>query len=57
MNGDVEYDGPVRNGGRYSLSSHNGDLTLVVAEGTNASVAVSTFNGEFESDFPYRRRR
>ncbi|MBA3259257.1 MAG: DUF4097 family beta strand repeat protein [Gemmatimonadales bacterium] len=52
VNGDVEYDGPVRNGGRYSLSSHNGDLTLVVAQGTNASVAVSTFNGEFESDFP-----
>jgi DUF4097 and DUF4098 domain-containing protein YvlB len=52
VNGDVEYDGPVRNGGRYSLSSHNGDLTLVVAQGTNASVSVSTFNGEFESEFP-----
>jgi DUF4097 and DUF4098 domain-containing protein YvlB len=52
VNGDVDYDGPVRNGGRYTLSSHNGDLTLSVAEGTNASVAVSTFNGEFESDFP-----
>lgn len=52
VNGDVTYDGPVRNGGRYALSSHNGDLTLAVAEGTNASVSVSTFNGEFESDFP-----
>jgi len=52
VNGDVEYDGPVKNGGRYSLSSHNGDLTLVVAPGTNASMAVSTFNGEFESEFP-----
>lgn len=52
VNGDVEYDGPVHNGGRYSLSSHNGDLTLAVAEGTNASVSVSTFNGEFESEFP-----
>jgi DUF4097 and DUF4098 domain-containing protein YvlB len=52
VNGDVDYDGPVRNGGRYALSSHNGDLTLSVAEGTNATVAVSTFNGEFESEFP-----
>jgi DUF4097 and DUF4098 domain-containing protein YvlB len=52
VNGDVVYDGPVRNGGRYSLSSHNGDLTLVVAEGTNAAVSVATFNGEFESAFP-----
>ncbi len=52
VNGDVDYDGTVRNGGRYTLSSHNGDLTLTVAEGTNAAVAVSTFNGEFESEFP-----
>jgi DUF4097 and DUF4098 domain-containing protein YvlB len=52
VNGDIEYAGPVRSGGRYDLSSHNGDLTLTVAEGTSAAVAVSTFNGEFESEFP-----
>jgi hypothetical protein len=52
VNGDITYNGPVRNGGRYSFSTHNGDVTLTVAEGTNASVAVSTFNGEFESEFP-----
>jgi DUF4097 and DUF4098 domain-containing protein YvlB len=52
VNGDISYHGPVRNGGRYSFSTHNGDVTLTVADGTNASVAVSTFNGEFESEFP-----
>lgn len=52
VNGDIDYDGPIRSGGRYDLSSHNGDLTLTVAEGTSATVAVSTFNGEFESEFP-----
>ena len=52
VNGDISYNGPVRNGGRYAFSTHNGDVTLTVAEGTNASVAVSTFNGEFESEFP-----
>jgi len=52
VNGDILYNGPVRNGGRYSFSTHNGDVTLTVAEGTNASVAVSTFNGDFESEFP-----
>jgi DUF4097 and DUF4098 domain-containing protein YvlB len=56
INGDVSYDGPVRNGGRYALSSHNGDVTLAVAEGTNATIAVSTFNGEFESEFPVTLR-
>jgi hypothetical protein len=52
VNGDLLYDGPIRDGGRYTFSTHNGDITLSVAEGSNASVAVSTFNGEFTSDFP-----
>lgn len=52
INGEIVYAGPVRNGGRYSLSTHNGDITLTVADGSNATVAVSTFNGEFESEFP-----
>jgi DUF4097 and DUF4098 domain-containing protein YvlB len=52
INGDISYDGPIRSGGRYSLTTHNGDITLTVAENSSASVAVSTFNGEFESEFP-----
>ena len=52
VNGDISYSGPIRGGGRYALSTHNGDITLTLAEGTSASVAVSTFSGEFESEFP-----
>jgi hypothetical protein len=52
VNGDVAYDGPIHNGGRYALSSHNGDITIGVAPTANATVSVSTFSGEFESDFP-----
>jgi DUF4097 and DUF4098 domain-containing protein YvlB len=52
VNGDLDYSGPIRNGGRYGFSSHNGDITITVAEGTNAAVSVSTFSGEFESEFP-----
>jgi hypothetical protein len=52
VNGDVSYDGPMHSGGRYALSTHNGDITLAIAEGAGAAVSVSTFNGEFESDFP-----
>jgi DUF4097 and DUF4098 domain-containing protein YvlB len=52
VNGDIWYAGPIRSGGRYAFSTHNGDVALTVAEGTSASVAVSTFNGEFESEFP-----
>ncbi len=52
VNGDVEYDGPIHDGGRYALSSHNGDITLAVAPGANAAVSVSTYGGDFESEFP-----
>lgn len=54
INGDVTFDGPVREGGRYNLNTHNGDVWMTVPEGTSASVSVSTFNGSFESDFPVR---
>jgi DUF4097 and DUF4098 domain-containing protein YvlB len=52
VNGDLGYDGPIRNGGRYVLSTHNGDITLAAAENASATVMVSTFSGDFESDFP-----
>jgi DUF4097 and DUF4098 domain-containing protein YvlB len=52
VNGDLEYDGTLRNDGRYAFSTHNGDITVTVPPGTNAAVAVSTFNGEFASEFP-----
>ena len=52
VNGDLAYDGPLRSGGRYTLSSHNGDVTIAAAENASAMVTVSTFSGEFESDFP-----
>jgi DUF4097 and DUF4098 domain-containing protein YvlB len=52
VNGDVSYEGPIHNGGRYSLSSHKGDITLAVSPATNAAVSVSTFSGDFESEFP-----
>jgi DUF4097 and DUF4098 domain-containing protein YvlB len=55
--GDIAYSGPIRSSGRYALSTHNGDITLTVAEGTSASVAVATFSGEFESEFPVPLRQ
>jgi hypothetical protein len=56
VNGDVAYDGPIRNGGQYSLSSHNGDVTIAMSPSASALVTVSTFSGEFESDFPITLR-
>jgi hypothetical protein len=52
VNGDVAYDGTIRASGRYRFATHNGDVTVTVAEGTSALVSVSTFQGDFESSFP-----
>ena len=52
VNGELEYDGTIRNSGRYAFSTHNGDITITVPEGSNAAVSVATFNGEFASEFP-----
>jgi len=54
VNGDVIFDGPIQDAGQYSFSTHNGDITATVSETANATVAVETFQGEFESAFPVR---
>ena len=46
INGAITFTGPIRDGGNYSISTHNGDVTIGVQDGTNASVSVSTFQGE-----------
>ncbi len=51
-NGNISYDGSIEDDGRYSFSNHNGDVTVTVPAGTNATVNVSTFGGEFETTFP-----
>jgi DUF4097 and DUF4098 domain-containing protein YvlB len=52
VNGRITYEGTVHDGGRYVVSTHNGDISFVVPQSTNATLSVSTFAGEFEADFP-----
>jgi DUF4097 and DUF4098 domain-containing protein YvlB len=51
VNGDIMYDGPIRPRGRYHFVTHNGDLTIAAQGGVDAVVGVSTFQGDFSSDF------
>jgi DUF4097 and DUF4098 domain-containing protein YvlB len=51
VDGEISYSGAIRSGGRYSLSSHDGDVT-VYAPDISAEVTVSTFSGDFQSDYP-----
>jgi hypothetical protein len=50
VEGNVTYHGTVQDGGRYRLTSHQGDLVLAMAAGVNAAVSVATFDGTFEAD-------
>lgn len=52
VNGSIRYEGSIRPDGWYRFNTHNGEIAVVVPPGTGASVDVSTFNGEFQADFP-----
>jgi hypothetical protein len=47
VNGDVVYEGTLADTGRYSFSTHNGDITMTVPETANATFNVRTYIGEF----------
>jgi DUF4097 and DUF4098 domain-containing protein YvlB len=49
VNGDVVYDGTLADSGRYSFTTHNGDITMTVPEAVNATFSVRTYKGEFAS--------
>jgi DUF4097 and DUF4098 domain-containing protein YvlB len=51
VNGDIEYAGTLKDNGRYSFATHNGDIAIAVPDGANLTVGVSTYQGEFESSF------
>jgi DUF4097 and DUF4098 domain-containing protein YvlB len=51
VNGDVLYDGTVRDGGTYRFATHNGDVEMRVPDQINASVFVRTYRGDFDSHF------
>jgi DUF4097 and DUF4098 domain-containing protein YvlB len=51
VNGDLTYDGSIRDGGTYRFATHNGDVELRVPDQVNASVLVRTYRGDFDSHF------
>lgn len=52
VDGDILYRGTIAPNGRYRFDSHSGDLTLEVPDPLNASLSISTFDGDFQSDWP-----
>lgn len=56
VDGDVHFSGPLRSDGRYDLASHDGDVVATLEEPVSARVHVSTFEGDFTTDFPVTLR-
>src|SRR5687767_14659745 len=52
VNGDVTFNGSVRDGGAYRLTTHGGDIRVGLGGAPNATVFVRTFQGDFTADFP-----
>ena len=51
VSGDMWFRGGFKPDGRYQLQTHNGDIDVVAADHPNAVFSVSTFSGDFSSDF------
>lgn len=52
VNGDVTFNGSVRESGVYRLTTHGGDMRVGLGGAANAIVFVRTFKGDFSADFP-----
>jgi len=54
VNGRIVYDGSIREGGDYAITSHNGPIYVAVPEKAGVTIGVSTFNGELDASFPIK---
>jgi DUF4097 and DUF4098 domain-containing protein YvlB len=52
VDGDVTFNGPIRDKGTYRLTTHDGDIRVGLGSAANATVFVRTFQGDFNADFP-----
>ena len=52
VNGDITFNGTMRDTGAYRLTTHGGDIRVGLGGVTNATVFVRTFQGDFAADFP-----
>jgi Toastrack DUF4097 len=52
VNGDISYDGPIKEKGLYRLTTHNGLIAMAIPERVNATLMARTYNGSFRSSFP-----
>jgi DUF4097 and DUF4098 domain-containing protein YvlB len=50
VDGQIRFSGPIRDAARYLLTSHDGEITVSIPEGSNVTVQARTMGGEFTSN-------
>lgn len=51
VNGNISYDGVVKDKGLYRLTTHNGLIAMPIAERANVTLSARTYNGSVRSSF------
>ena len=52
VDGDIEWDGDIKDGGSYSFVTHDGDLNIAVQQDANVQIFVASYDADFSTDFP-----
>lgn len=52
VDGDIVYDGTIKDGGSYRLATHDGDVSVAIPTNAGATISVASFDGEFDACFP-----
>ncbi len=52
VNGNISYDGAIKDKGLYRLTTHNGLIAMPISDKANATLTVRTYNGSFRATFP-----
>ena len=52
LSGNLIYEGSILDGGRYSFLTHSGNISLSVAETTNATISTAIGSGRVSATFP-----
>jgi hypothetical protein len=51
VNGNISYDGPIKDKGLYRLTTHNGTIGMPLGDKVNATVIARTYNGSIKASF------
>src|SRR4029079_2416517 len=52
VNGNISYDGAIKDKGLYRLTTHNGMISMPISDKANLTLSVRTYNGNVRATFP-----